>query len=174
MSLVLVANAVVTRRSPSAKGVVVRLVQRYLLNPPVRIFLSLGVLPIGYALLETTGRVSGRPRRTPVGSGLVGDTFWIVAEHGHRANYVRNIQSDSRVRVKVRDGVRPAWREGTAHPLPADDPHARQRHLSRWHPLRAVNAAYVRVLGTDLLTIRVDLDPHESPARTTPTSRDAC
>jgi len=34
---------------------------------------------------------------------------------------------------------------------------ARQRALSRWHPLRALNAAVVRVMATDLLTVRVDL-----------------
>ena len=39
-----------------------------------------------------------------------------------------------------------------------DDPYARQRSLSRWHPLRALNAAVVRVMGTDLLTVRVDLE----------------
>jgi hypothetical protein len=46
----------------------------------------LGVVPPGYALLETVGRGSGLPRQTPVGDGLIGDTFWIVAEHGLSAS----------------------------------------------------------------------------------------
>jgi len=28
--------------------------------------------------LETIGRKTGKPRRTPVGNGLVGKQFWIV------------------------------------------------------------------------------------------------
>ena len=98
-------------------------------------------------------------RRTPVGNGLAGDTFWIVAEQGHHAGYVRNIKRDPHVRVKVRSGLLPVWRDGVAHVVEGDDPYARQRLLSRWHPLRALNAAVVRVMGTELLTVRVDLEP---------------
>ena len=160
-TLILAAGAVLTWLNPARKGRVVRLFQKYVLNPPIRVLLLLGVLPVGYALLETTGRISGKPRRTPVGNGLVGDTFWIVAEHGYSATYVRNLQADPTVRVKVRDGLRPVWRQGVAHVLEADDPHARQRDLSRWHPLRALNAAFVRVMGSELLTVRIDLDQIE-------------
>jgi hypothetical protein len=56
---------------------------------------------------------------------------------------------------------------GTAHILPDDDPYARQRQLSRWHPLRAMNLAVVRIMGTSLLTIRIDLhtgEPQGTPA----------
>ena len=163
-TLILAAGAALTRLSPGLKGRLVRLFQKCVLNPPIRILLLLGVLPVGYALLETTGRVSGKPRRTPVGNGLVGDTFWIVAEHGHRADYVRNLRADPRVRVNVRGRLRPVWREGIAHVLEGDDPHARQRDLSRWHPLRALNAMFVRVLGSELLTVRIDLDAPSDPA----------
>jgi deazaflavin-dependent oxidoreductase (nitroreductase family) len=104
----------------------------------------------GWSLLETTGRRTGLPRRTPVGNGLQGETFWIVAAHGRSAGYVRNIAADPRVRVFVRS----RWRSGTAHLLPDDDPRERQRRL----PGR-LNAAAVRLIGTELLTIRVDLDP---------------
>lgn len=156
--LLLVANVVLTSLNLGAKRSIVRPLQRYVLNPPIRLLLAIGVLPLGYALIETTGRVSARPRRTPVGNGLVGDTFWIVAEHGRHAGYVRNLEKNPRVRVKVRRGLRPVWRVGTAYLLDDDDPYARQRSLGRWHPLRALNAAVVRVMGTDLLTVRIDLD----------------
>jgi deazaflavin-dependent oxidoreductase (nitroreductase family) len=101
-----------------------------------------------WSLLETIGRKSGLPRRNPVGNGLRGNTFWIVAEHGRRAGYVRNIQANPRVRIRV--GGR--WRTGTAHLLPMDDPRERQRSLSRF------NSALVRTMGTELLTVRIDLD----------------
>jgi hypothetical protein len=46
---------------------------------------------------------------------------------------------------------------GLAEILPGDDALARQRQIIRWHPLRAFNAMNVRVLGADLLTVRVQL-----------------
>lgn len=83
------------------------------------------IAPRAFALVETTGRRSGQPRHTPVGNGLVGDTFWLVAAHGAQADYVRNLQADPKVRVKI--GRR--WRSGTAVVLPDDDPVARSRTL---------------------------------------------
>lgn len=102
------------------------------------------------ALLETRGRVSGRPRRVPVGDGLRGDVFWIVAEYGTRSDYVKNIRRDPRVRVRTHG----RWRTGVATPLAEDDPIARQRSLRL-----GANALLVRLVGTALLTVRVDLDP---------------
>ena len=80
---------------------VVTVVQGRLLNPLVRALVRRVPVP-GWALLETTGRRTGLPRTTPVGDGLVGSTFWIVAEHGRRAAYVRNIEADPRVRWDFR------------------------------------------------------------------------
>ncbi|MDP9067304.1 MAG: nitroreductase family deazaflavin-dependent oxidoreductase [Actinomycetota bacterium] len=119
---------------------------RYVVNPVVS--LVAGYVP-WWSLLETTGRKSGEPRRNPVGNGLDGNTFWIVAEHGSNAGYVRNIKANPNVRVRV--GGR--WRTGQATPLPDDDARERQRQL------RPVNAAFVRLMGTDLLTVRIDLEP---------------
>lgn len=157
-SAILGANVAVTWLFPTLKARVVRVVQRYVINPPVRALLCIGVLPLGLALLETTGRRSGQARRTPVGDGLISHTFWIVAEHGADAGYVRNVKADPRVRVKIRRGMRTQWYDGIATVLEGDDPYARQRQLCRRHPLRAINAAMVRVLGTDLVTVRIDLN----------------
>jgi len=63
-----------------------------LLNPVMVRLLEAGLVPRGWALLETTGRSSGVPRRVPVGDGLRGERFWIVAEHGRHADYVRNME----------------------------------------------------------------------------------
>ena len=38
-------------------------------------------------LLETTGRKSGQPRRTPLGGSRVGDQFWFVSEFGEKSQY---------------------------------------------------------------------------------------
>jgi deazaflavin-dependent oxidoreductase (nitroreductase family) len=121
-----------------------------LVNPVVRAAARLGLpLPM-VVILETRGRRSGKPRRIPVGKALEGDTLWVVAEHGLRSSYVRNIQADPRVRVRA--GRR--WRTGTAHVLGDDDWRARQRQM----PNR-VNSAVVRAMGTEHVSVRVDLDP---------------
>lgn len=114
--------------------------QRYLANPVNR------RLPF-QTLLETTGRSSGLPRRTPVGGRRVGDSFWLVSEFGTKSQYVRNIQADPAVRVRIAG----RWHRGTARLLPEDDARARLRALPRF------NSAAVRAFGTDLLTVRVDL-----------------
>ncbi|WP_328609601.1 nitroreductase/quinone reductase family protein [Amycolatopsis sp. NBC_00345] len=98
-------------------------------------------------LLETTGRSSGLPRRTPIGGRRTGRQFWLVSEFGERSHYVRNIQADPRVRVRLH-GV---WYTGTARLLPDDDARARLKALPR------LNSTAVQAFGTDLLTIRVDL-----------------
>ena len=127
---------------------------RYVVNPPVRALFRLGLPAPGTAILETVGRRSGRPRRTPVTDGLDGDVFWIVAEHGHRAAYVRNIEAHPQVRIKL--GRR--WYSGTARPLDEDDPRWRLRQIARSRRRSILNAWVVRVMGTDLLTLRVDLE----------------
>jgi deazaflavin-dependent oxidoreductase (nitroreductase family) len=127
-----------------------------LVNPLVRAAARLGVpLPM-VVILETRGRRSGRLRRIPVGKAIEGDTLWIVAEHGLRASYVRNIQADPRVRVRV--GRR--WRSGTARVLADDDWRARQRRMSN-----KVNSVTVRLMGTEHVTVRVDLDPASGARR---------
>ncbi len=158
-----------TARSRRVKILLVRTIQRWTINPLMRLLLAIGINPFGLAILETRGRTSGKPRRVPVGNGRTGDAFWIIAEHGLRAGYVRNIQHDPRVRVRLRTGLRYRWVSGLATILPDDDPLARQRRIIRWHPLRAFNAINVRVLGADLLTVhvRLILNGSTGPAKAT-------
>jgi deazaflavin-dependent oxidoreductase (nitroreductase family) len=134
---------------PERKRKIVTALQVRVLNPPIRALAARGLVP-GVALLETTGRKSGEPRRTPVSNGLdrATNTFWIVAEMGRRAAYVRNIEADPRVRVRVRG----RWHAGTAEVLAGEDPRARLRSINR------LNALGVKALGCDLLVIRIQLD----------------
>jgi deazaflavin-dependent oxidoreductase (nitroreductase family) len=99
-------------------------------------------------LLETTGRKSGEPRRTPLGGSRVGDQFWFVSEFGDKSQYVKNIQANPNVRVRLRG----RWHKGVAHPVPDDDPRERLKSLPQF------NSFGVRTFGTNLLTIRVDLE----------------
>lgn len=132
-------------RPDRAKQRAVTTLQRYLVNPAFRG--AAGRLP-GTALLETRGRRSGRPRHTPVGGRLEGQTFWFVSEYGRRSQYVRNIEADPRVRLRI--GGR--WQAGSARLLPEDDPKRRLRRLG------LLNSALVRLVGTELCTVRVDLE----------------
>lgn len=77
------------------------------------------------ALLETTGRKSGLPRVTPLTNGLDGNVFWIVTEHGHNADYVRNIEAEPHVRVRVGNG----WRAGSAQ-IVNDNPATRLQRIA--------------------------------------------
>ncbi len=119
---------------------IVHNLQRHIVNPIGR--------RSSATMIETVGRKSGQPRLTAVGGHLDGDVFWLVSEHGEYSDYVKNIKANPAVRVRLRG----QWRTGTAHLLPDDDPHARLRDQP------TSNSAVVRALGTDLLTIRVDLD----------------
>jgi deazaflavin-dependent oxidoreductase (nitroreductase family) len=132
------------------KRVAARLVTNRFVNPLVRPLIDRGRFPRTQALLETTGRNSGLPRRTPVGNGLRGEAFWIVTEHGYASDYVKNIASDPRVRVKVGH----SWRRGIAEVVPDDDVEARL-----WWLDRPVNDTALRLIGTQHITVRVDLDP---------------
>ncbi|OBC01268.1 nitroreductase [Mycobacterium sp. 852013-50091_SCH5140682] len=126
----------------SLKFRLVRTGQRFVVNPLARRSSSL-------TMLETTGRKSGLPRFTPIGGRRQGDSFWLVSEHGYRSDYVRNIQADPHVRLRLRG----QWRSGTATLLPDDDT------AKRLDILGGLNSVGVRVAGTDLLTIRIDLEP---------------
>ena len=140
------------------KHQIVHALQKYVLNPPIKLLFAMGIVLPGYALLETIGRKSGKARRTPVGDARVGDRLWIVAEHGMKAGYVRNLVRHPRVRVKMRHGLRARWHTGTAHLLWDDDPRERQRWLAGQVTASIANSVAVRLFGTELLTVRIDLD----------------
>jgi hypothetical protein len=92
---------------------IVHALQKYVLNPPLKLLFAIGVVP-----------------------GL-----------------------------KVREGLRTCWRTGRAILLPGDDPHERQRWLFRQKPMSLANGIVVWLLGTNLLTVRIDLDEPSSEAR---------
>lgn len=115
--------------------------QKRVANPIMR------MLPF-QTLLETTGRKTGQPRRTPLDGRREGNQFWFVSEFGENSQYVKNIKANPRVRVRLNG----KWHSGTAHLMPDDDPHERLRSLPQF------NSMGVRTFGTNLLTIRVDLD----------------
>ena len=134
----------------------IRLLQRYVLNPPVKLLVWFGLVR-GHVLVETTGRRSGHRRRNVVGMHVEGTTGWVVAEQGRHAGYVRNLVANPEVRVRI--GRR--WRPARAWVVQDDDPAARLESFG----LRS-HAAAVRRFGTDLTTVRFNFPP-DQPADTT-------
>jgi deazaflavin-dependent oxidoreductase (nitroreductase family) len=126
-----------------------------LIDRITRAGLHLGIGHRSTALIETIGRTSGARRVTPVTNGLDGDVFWIVTEHGRQASYVRNIEAQSRVRVKAARG---GWRNGTAR-IVDEDPARRLEQIVAGNPRARANAQIVRRTGSDHLVIRIDLEP---------------
>jgi deazaflavin-dependent oxidoreductase (nitroreductase family) len=97
--------------------------QQHVANPLDKLTFVVRVPPPGDALLETTGRRTGRLRVTPVCDCLEGDTFWIVGQDGRDADYVRNLEANPLVRVKG-SLWRGGWRTG-------DGAHRRRRRSRR-------------------------------------------
>lgn len=125
----------------------VRLLQRYLVNPPILLAVRAGLVP-GYVIIETTGRRTGKRRRTVVGMRIQGTTGFVVAEQGRHAGYVRNLEAQPDVRVCTRR----RWRAARAEVMPDDDVDSRLASFAR-----PSHAAAVRRFGTDLRTVQFDL-----------------
>ncbi|HEY1988870.1 MAG TPA: nitroreductase/quinone reductase family protein [Acidimicrobiales bacterium] len=133
-----------------------RLLEKYVSNPVMRQALRWGIAPRSFALVETTGRRTGRRRLTPVGNGLDGTVFWLVSEHGELAAYVKNLRADPLVRVKVGR----SWHSGTATLMPDDDGWARRKGIDDANGVSGkLDGIIFRAFANNPLTIRVDLDP---------------
>jgi deazaflavin-dependent oxidoreductase (nitroreductase family) len=138
------------------RGRIQRRLEKSVFNPLFGAALRFGIAPRAFALLETTGRRSGRRRLTPVGNGFDGEVFWLVSEHGRGGDYVKNLTANPSVRVKV--GRR--WYQGTAIVIDDDDAHARRRRLDEANGvIGRADGVIFRVLASVPVTIRIDLHP---------------
>jgi deazaflavin-dependent oxidoreductase (nitroreductase family) len=133
-----------------------RHVQKYAINPVMRAVLRAGLAPTAFALLETMGRRTGLPRQTPIGGRLEHTAYWLVAEQGEDADYVKNLLANPRVRLKVRR----RWHLGSATLLPGDDGLARRRQIDRANKwIGWADGLIFRAGVRNPRTIRIDLEP---------------
>ena len=133
--------------------------EKFIFNPLFRSALKLGIAPRAFALLETTGKRTGRLRLTPVGNGLDGDVFWLVSEHGRDGAYVKNLLANPHVRVKV--GRR--WYTGAAVVVDSDDAYKRRRHIDEANGLIGrADGIIFRASASTPVTIRIALDPRRA------------
>jgi hypothetical protein len=119
-----------------------------------------GPCPRAFALLQTTGRRTGRRRLTPAGNGLDGDVFRLITGCGRRCSYVANVSqargAGSR-RASASVPASPGSPEMTTR-LPAGPSGSGQR---AHRPPRRTG---VRATATTPVTIRIDLEPPHLPA----------
>jgi deazaflavin-dependent oxidoreductase (nitroreductase family) len=81
-----------------------QIIFRIIKHPP-QIAYALGLGPlIGQLilLLTTTGRVSGKPRVTPLQYEIVGDVICVGSARGLKSDWVKNILADPQVEVQVK------------------------------------------------------------------------
>jgi deazaflavin-dependent oxidoreductase (nitroreductase family) len=105
-----------------------------------------GIAP-WWVLLETTGHRSGRAILTPLARGPVdGDTTWLIAVHGRKTTWVRNLEAKPEIRIKI--GGR--WRPGRASVMPDYDAAV----VSRFNAYARTGP---RTLGIDPSLVRLDL-----------------
>jgi deazaflavin-dependent oxidoreductase (nitroreductase family) len=126
---------------------------RFTLNPFIRALFRIGITPPGMALLETTGRRSGKVRRVPVMYYREGSVVWVIAQHGAHSGWVRNFQTDPHVRMRFKG----KWEAGMAKLLPDDDPRERAREFGKSRLGKRIALANLRALETEPRTVRVEL-----------------
>lgn len=98
-----------------------------------------------WVILETTGRRSGRAIHTPLARGPLSDaTLWLISVHGAHANFVKNLLTEPRVRVKHRG----RWRPGRASVEPLDP-----KRLTEFNVYARMGP---RTFGVDPALVRVD------------------
>lgn len=87
-----------------------------------------------WVLLETTGRRTGRPRRTPLASApFDGETMFVLSVYGEASEFAKNVRATPAVRVKRRG----RWLNGTAVVAdPTPETVARLGRYARWVLLR--------------------------------------
>lgn len=88
-----------------------------------------------YLYLTTTGRISGHPREIEIWFVLRAGRYYVLAEHGHSAQWVQNLACDPRVRVRVGDmsfAARARVVEAAAEPELVADIRARSEAKYGW------------------------------------------
>ena len=104
---------------------------RNVFNRAVSRLTRMGVSVLGSRVLETRGRQSGQPRRTPVNLLTIDGQEYLVSPRGH-SQWVRNVRADGGRLTLILGRQRQAY---LARELAADDPHTAQilrAYLKRW------------------------------------------
>ena len=115
-----------------------------IVNPPMR---QLAGFAPWWVLLETKGRRTGQPRKTPLARGPIdGNVVWLNSVHGRHAQWVRNLLATPEVRIKLSG----RWHVGHASIHGFDEP-----IVPRFN---AYASSGPKTLGIDPALVRIELD----------------
>ena len=110
--------------------------QKYLLNPPLKLAFRARA-PAARLCAAGDDRAHHRAARArrPSATDAIGDTLWIVAEHGSRAGLrAQHRAQPPRAGAGRATACAPGGAAARPRVLPDDDPRERQRTLSRGRP----------------------------------------
>ncbi|MAE96004.1 MAG: hypothetical protein CL910_15205 [Deltaproteobacteria bacterium] len=101
-------------------------------EPMVRVGVgSPRIVPTGFVVVETVGRKSGTPRRSPLAATRIGEHVIVATFRGNRSQWVRNLAARPRTRYWIRGRVREARAfvmfEGKRFRVPKSLPPSMQR-----------------------------------------------
>ncbi|GAC1364948.1 MAG: hypothetical protein NVSMB32_08010 [Actinomycetota bacterium] len=131
------------------------------LNPAAVGVLRLGLpfppyAPDGALVLETFGRTSGKRRLTPMGCLREGSQrLLVVAEHGRKADWVRNALAAPTVRLWLAG----RQMQGRISVVEGEDPEAVLARMNN-----KVHAATIHAMAHQPCVVAIDLDPGPAPA----------
>jgi deazaflavin-dependent oxidoreductase (nitroreductase family) len=120
-----------------------------------------------FCYLTTRGRVSGAPHEIEIWFALDGDTMFMLAGAGERSDWVRNLQVDPAVTVRVRESTYDA----TARIVVAgtdEDARARSLVFEKYQPRNGGSLVSWRDSALPVaLDVRVDRAGSVTPWRST-------
>lgn len=88
---------------------------------------------LDYCYLTTTGRKSGEPREIEIWFGANGSTLYLLSGGRERAHWVRNIQAEPRVSVRVGESTFAAHAR-LVEPGTDEDARARDLLVAKYEP----------------------------------------
>jgi deazaflavin-dependent oxidoreductase (nitroreductase family) len=104
------------------------------------------LVPTGFVVLESLGRVSGRWRRTPLAATRLGPYVVVSTFRGNRSQWVRNLRAHPEARVwlagKRRDGKALVVQGGRTGRVPARFPQAMRALIKLLVPFTRVGWAF--------------------------------
>lgn len=107
-----------------------------------------------FCYLTTTGRRSGKPHTIEIWFAAHGANLYLMSGGRERADWVRNIEADGRVSVRIRDRT---W-EGAGRVVPAgtdEDALARRLLLAKYQP---PGSDELESWGRSALPVAIDLE----------------
>src|ERR1700759_3219651 len=104
---------------------------RNVFNRCVARLTRMGVSVLGSRVLETRGRQSGLPRRTPVNLLTIDGQQYLVSPRGH-GQWVRNVRADNGRLTLILGRRRPAYRARGLDPDDARTAQILRAYLQRW------------------------------------------